>query len=648
MPKPVLKRPLVPWKISDEAGEPVITVSIFLAYCGLAAALRHVARRNSSFVAILRIEDPEAVDCFADATRIYIKQFARDPFDFNQSAVKIVRKSSKAECVEYDVLYKAMQNSRAVLVCESDVEFDDETRLFIDFDVTIPRPTARQISAVFKRFGHPLSARDLDTIVSARWADLRFAFPPRRPLIAGLRRLRTVRPVQTVPTYEVTPGPTLHDLHGIGMAAEWGLELARDIADFLAGEIEWGDVDSGVLISGPPGTGKTLFAGALARTCNIPIVVASAAQWQSAGYLNDFLKAMRSSFSEAKSKAPSILFIDEIDSFGDRVVADHNADYKRQAINGLLELLDGFDRRTGVIVVGATNYPDDLDPAIKRAGRLDRHFAIPLPDAPDRLSIFHHHSGLDVPIEHLERFVLATKGMSGADIARLVRQARRAARRRSSAIQIDDVLGLIGPLVPLPAEFIGSAALHETGHAIVGLEVGIGELSSIRITDEIVPGSISVLGGALFIMPEFVQKTRKYFLDYITMLLGGIAAETLVLDTFADGATGGTDSDLGKATEIATLVEACYGMGTTLAVETVDVRELPRLRAQNVGLRTAVQALLAEQFERAKRILIDNRAALEEIAAELTVVRQVIGGSVKATIEKHRRPCGGVSLVKRT
>lgn len=532
-------------------------------------------------------------------------------------------------------------------MCESDVQFDEETVLFVDLDVTIARPTPRQITAMFTRFGHPFSERDLDTIASTQWSDLRFAFPAHRPLVAGLRRLRTVRPSRGPASSDVTPGPTLRDLPGLGAAAEWGLELARDVTDFVTGNIHWGDVDSGILISGPPGTGKTLFAGALARTCNLPIVAASAAQWQSAGYLNDFLKAMRGSFAEAMMKSPSILFIDEIDSFGDRVVADHNGDYKRQAINGLLELLDGFDRRTGVIVVGATNHPENLDPAIRRAGRLDRHIAIPLPGERDRMDIFRYHSGLDVPVENLERFILGTNGMSGADIEKLVREARRAARRRFSSIKIEDVLGLVAPLVPLPAEYIRSVALHEAGHAIVGLEVAIGELSSIRITNEILPGSLSLLGGAIFIMPELRQKTRGYYLDYIAMLLGGIAAETLILDTFADGATGGADSDLGKATEIATLVEACYGMGSTLAVENVHKRELPRLRAQNVGLRTAVKVLLDEQFDRAKGILTDNREALEEIAAELMVVRHVTGGWVTTIIEKDRAPRDGLSAVRR-
>lgn len=642
------KRLRVPWKIGHSAGEPVVTVPIFLAYLGVAAALRHVARPDNKFIAILRVEDRDAIDSCSEALRIFINRLAGSTFPDEDSWVKLIKKPAKGERADYDILFKALEKARTVYVCESGSEFDDETRLAIDLDISIPKLTRWQVAAMLKRFGHPVTDPDVDTVLSASWKNLRFAFWPHRSIAIGLRRLRELQSCKPVAKAEaVATGPTLDELHGFGPAADWGQELARDIADFKELRIEWADVDSGVLISGPPGTGKTMFATALARTCNVPLVAGSAAQWQASGYLNDFLKAMNATFAEAKSKSPCLLFIDEIDAFGDRNLADHNADYKRQAINGLLGLLDGFDRRTGVVVVAATNHPDDLDPAIRRAGRLGTHIEIAPPDGHARLKIFQYHAGIEIPGEQIERFARATRGMSGADIEQLVRDAKRTARRRSSSLQIDDVLKHLRPLVPLPEEFIQSASLHETGHAIVGLELGIGKLRGIRITDEIVPGGVNVLGGAIFIIPEFAQKTRKYYDNYLSMLLAGIAAETLVLGTFADGATGGADSDLVKATEIATLVEACYGMGATLVVEDVRKRDLKDLRSKNPELRKSVHNLLENQFERAKNILTANRDALEEVAGELMVLRHVTGDTVNAVMEKHRLPCMSVSLAKR-
>src|SRR3546814_617433 len=150
----------------------------------------------------------------------------------------------------------------------------------------------------------------------------------------------------------------------------------------MRGGLRWEDVDCGVLLSGPTGVGKTMFAGALARTCGCPLVSASLGEWQAAGHLGDLLKAMRRTFDEARKCAPCILFIDEIDSFGDRAAFDrHHRDYGIPLVNAFLEELDGVRGRAGVVVVGATNDPERIDPAIRRPGRLDRTIELGLPDA---------------------------------------------------------------------------------------------------------------------------------------------------------------------------------------------------------------------------------------------------------------------------
>ncbi|WP_105419137.1 AAA family ATPase [Neorhizobium sp. T25_27] len=632
------------WKIG-QGMQTDLALPTFLAYCGIVSALRHVARPKAVFRAILRVENADALGCFEQAAKLFLRTLVNDRLDYERGMVGVVQSPAKGDRAEYDVLWKATQKSQVILLCESELQFDKETDLYVDLDIVLPRPTERQLKAGFKRAGQPLANDDLYRLLSAPWSSLRLAFPVDRPLYAGLRRLRQTQAKETSLRHSARePGSKLDEMKGFGEAAEWGTQLAQDLADYSKGSIAWNEVDGGVLISGAPGTGKTLFAEVLARTCGVPMIVASSAQWQAKGYLNDFLKAMRSSFAEARSKAPCILFIDEVDSFGDRSVQGHNGDYNRQAINGFLELLDGYERRTGVVVVAATNNPGHLDPAIRRAGRLGRHLVIPLPDGEARLHILKHHSGLEVPIEDMERFLRATHGFSGADLEQLVRDAKRRARRHAAQLSIKDVLSFIPPLVSLPHDFLRRTAFHEAGHAIVGLEVGVGELTAVQIMDEIVPGGYNAIGAAHFEVSDFERKTRDYYLRYLTMLLAGIAAESLVLDDFADGSTGGPKSDLARATELGTRIEACFGMGDTLAVEIVDQEDLPHLRARRPELREAVKRLLAEQFDRATDILEDNRRALTDVTDQLMILRQMSGSSIRMSIEKHRRK--GVSLVK--
>lgn len=179
-------------------------------------------------------------------------------------------------------------------------------------------------------------------------------------------------------------GPSLEELDGYGEAKAWGLELAADLADLKAGRIGWEDVDhKGLLLSGPPGVGKTAFAKALAKTAAVPLVSTSVAEWNASQYLSGTLQAMRKAFDEAARRAPSILFIDEADGISDRArISGEYLEYWTQVVNCLLELLAGVSGREGVVVIAATNHPDRIDAAIKRAGRLDREIAIARPDAP--------------------------------------------------------------------------------------------------------------------------------------------------------------------------------------------------------------------------------------------------------------------------
>ncbi|MBY5456410.1 AAA family ATPase [Rhizobium leguminosarum] len=210
--------------------------------------------------------------------------------------------------------------------------------------------------------------------------------------------------INPVPADGETPGegrpPLLVEtLTGYGAAKDWALGVKADLADYLAGDLAWSDMSTKLLLSGPPGTGKTTFARAMCNSLQIPLVVTSVSTWLQGEYLNAVLDRMANTFAEARAQAPCILFIDEIDGIGMRVSASRqHADYWNACVNKLIELLDGAVKSAGVIIVGATNRPNEIDEAIHRSGRLETHIEIPRPDIPSLAGILAHHLGADLDV----------------------------------------------------------------------------------------------------------------------------------------------------------------------------------------------------------------------------------------------------------
>ncbi|CAN7389744.1 ATP-binding protein [Pararhizobium sp. LjRoot255] len=193
------------------------------------------------------------------------------------------------------------------------------------------------------------------------------------------------------------PPVTVETLSGYGKAKDWALDLKADLDDYQASVLTWSEMSTKLLLSGPPGTGKTTFARALCNSLQIPLVVTSVSTWLQGGHLNDVIDKMSKTFIEARAMAPAILFIDEIDGIGKRQPAEREyADYWNAVVNKALELLDGAVKSEGLIIVGATNRPDDIDEALKRSGRLETHIEIPKPDVATLAEILVHHLGDDV------------------------------------------------------------------------------------------------------------------------------------------------------------------------------------------------------------------------------------------------------------
>lgn len=294
---------------------------------------------------------------------------------------------------KYRTIIKRMEGDfsrkrRLLIFREQGAELPFQVSLKVDVEVDLqPISTMDFRIGCRTAFQIDVSADEAESAMSYPlphvWAALRRG----RPIKNALARLSKVADLNVKrPRGKKNDLPPLRDMYGYGAAKEWGLELAQDLIDWQRGKIDWSEVDTGIVLSGPPGVGKTQFAAALARQCNVPIIATSLARWQARGHLGDLLKAMRSDFDKAKEGAPCILFCDELDSFGDRnSFSADNKDYSTQVVNGFLEHLDGLDGREGVVVIGATNNVSGIDPAILRPGRLDRHVAIPLPSASDRM-----------------------------------------------------------------------------------------------------------------------------------------------------------------------------------------------------------------------------------------------------------------------
>ena len=440
----------------------------------------------------------------------------------------------------------------------------------------------------------------------------------------------------------IEDAPTLESTAGYGPAKDWGLQLRDDLKEWREGVLPWADVDRGMLLSGPPGTGKTTFAASLAKTCGVNLVATSMAKWQAKGHLGDMLKAMRADFADAKEDAPCILFIDEIDSVGNRAKFTHDyAEYSIQVVNSLLECIDGTDGREGVIVIGAANDPDRIDPAVRRAGRLDKHVVIPLPDANDRVAILKQHVRGELSLEDLEALKSLTSEFTGADLAQLARNARREARRANRSLTIDDLKMNLPKSVRLPDNYRESIAIHEAGHVVVGHLLGYGQFLGVTIISQITSSNQKNAGGASFQVEAYGFHHKQTYLDKIATGLAGIAAEKLKLQVFGDGASAGRTSDLSQATQMATYIEAQAGWGKTLLYSEVTNVDYEIALRMNPRLQEAVHKTLEEQFQRATAILEQNIDLVDLIATELLQTGYVGPDRLTefiAAIENSRKP----------
>ncbi|MBQ2260193.1 MAG: AAA family ATPase, partial [Loktanella sp.] len=282
-----------------------------------------------------------------------------------------------------------------------------------------------------------------------------------------------------------TQGPTLEDMSSDSPAVIAARRLIADLALWKKGKVAWSDLSRSILFYGPPGTGKTFLARAMGNSAGLACVTGSFAEWQAAGHLGDMLREMRKTFAEARRQAPAILFIDEIDAVGSRESDDrHGNSYRTQVINGFLGEMNAITLEEGVIVVGACNHIDKIDPAVLRAGRFDIKVEVPMPDTQQIFSLMRQHLAEEIPNADLAALSRAAVGYSPAAIDAAIRAARSDARHTGTKITAASLRAHLSLSTDTDPRILWRVALHEAGHATIAAALHLGQITRLAITPQ--------------------------------------------------------------------------------------------------------------------------------------------------------------------
>lgn len=434
--------------------------------------------------------------------------------------------------------------------------------------------------------------------------------------------------------------------------AEEEKEELQEIVEFLKNPKKFTEmgarIPKGVLLVGPPGTGKTLFAKAVAGEANVPFFNISGSDFVEM-FVGVGASRVRDLFDQAKRNMPCIVFIDEIDAVGRQRGAGLGGgnDEREQTLNQLLVQMDGFEKNEGIIIMAATNRPDILDQALLRPGRFDRQIYVHIPDVKGREAIFRVHSrnkplAPDIDFKALARL---TGGFSGADIENLLNEAAiLAARNNRTAIIMDDINEAINKVIAGPQKKSRVVtetdkritAYHESGHAIVA--------KLLKHCDAVHEVSIIARGqaaGYTITLPENDNNhvTKNKLLDTITMMLGGRAAEEIVIQDVSTGAS----NDIERATGVAKRMVTEWGMselGTMFLGADKEVflgRDYGTSHSYSEEMASKidgqVQKIISACYDRAKQILLDNRAILDTMVRLLYAKNTIFEDEVNIIFE---------------
>ncbi len=431
-----------------------------------------------------------------------------------------------------------------------------------------------------------------------------------------------------------SPKVTFADVAGANEAVQ---ELT-EIKEFLEAPQKFqklgARIPKGALLVGPPGTGKTLLARAVAGEAGVPFFSISGSDFVEM-FVGVGASRVRDLFEQAKQNSPCIIFMDEIDAVGRQRGAGLGGghDEREQTLNQLLVEMDGFDEKSGIIMIAATNRPDILDPALLRPGRFDRQIVVDRPDLPGREKILRVHSrgkplGPDVDIPTLAR---STPGFTGADLANLVNEAALlAARHDKEQVDQSEMEEAIDRVIAGPerkTRLISEkekeiTAYHEGGHAIVGALLS--EADPVHKITIIPRGQALGITMSLPTEDRFMM-SRGQLMAQLSMMLGGRAAERVIFDEITTGAS----NDLERVTQTAKQMVTRYGMSEKLGPMALghsngqvfmgrDFNAQPDYSDEIAfQIDKEIRRIVDESYDTAEDLLVRNRALLEKLAKDL-------------------------------
>ena len=438
---------------------------------------------------------------------------------------------------------------------------------------------------------------------------------------------------------EKETGVTFRDVAGQDEAKE----SLQEVVDFLHNPKKYTEIGAklpkGALLVGPPGTGKTLLAKAVAGEAKVPFFSLSGSEFVEM-YVGVGASRVRDLFKQAQAMAPCIIFIDEIDAIGkSRDNALGSNDEREQTLNQLLSEMDGFSTDKGLLLLAATNRPEVLDPALLRPGRFDRRIIVDKPDLKGRVDVLKVHAK-DVRMDEtvdLEAIALATSGAVGSDLANMINEAAiNAVKNGRHVVSQKDLFDAVEVVLVgkekkdriMNNEERRIVSYHEVGHALVSaLQKDSEPVQKITI----VPRTMGALGYVMHTPEEEKFLNTKSELEAMLVgLLAGRAAEEIVFDTVTTGAS----NDIERATSIARAMVTQYGMSDKfglMGLESVQHKYLDGRAVLNCGEETAgeidkeVMTMLKKAYDEAKRLLTENRDALDKIA-DFLIEKETITG----------------------
>ncbi|MDQ0135751.1 hypothetical protein J2T08_003672 [Neorhizobium galegae] len=585
----------------------------FLAYCALVALFRRNIGRLSepSCVAIIVVPPQWKLGDVDEAARIILK---------GQDGLKICLHPTSKHKRGWEIdPGELLETGKKLIIFtqEGTVVHEDFELAATVFDkLNICDPRHLRALSKFRKCG-PLTD-DQAAVIALQPSDrMEAIFRRDQPASRAALRLAATQ-------LDLSQAPKNLDVtKGFGKASTWALELKRDLADWRQGKLPWSDIDRGCLLYGPSGTGKTRFAAALAAECGLHLEATSVPKWQSYkdGDLGDMLAAMYKAFAAAKENAPCLLFLDEIDAIGDRAKFPSRHDtYSTTVVNAFLECLDGAEGREGVIVLGACNFPQKIDPAVLRSGRLEKHVHFPLPDATARGEILGFHLPSLANDNALKEIAARLPGKSGADLEMLAREAKRTARLEMRDVNIADVRSKVVVPAPLDAPTLYRVAIHEAGHALIAHAFSLGKIEHVEVYDNVKHfATITDSNGTTKAeLPPRHYLTRWDAMKMITADLAGAAAEDLIFGHRSNWSSGSRESDFAKATTTAIEMVTEYGFGSSLYFlpNSIDITAASKLW-EDLPLRDEVSDILQEQYQRARDMLDRLKPCLLKLADAL-------------------------------